>query len=203
MHPDDRRLNICWAFFIFGRLFTLLNRAICRRVALKTQVTPEALLKIVQQNPSQLTLQQSPQYLGIFLSNMFLLVGLLAIPCLGNQQSKWVIDMSASICVAVGISIALLNSSVTCTFNKIQGTLILTRQGLLGPSVTEYQIHEIADILVEEPIYSDGDSTYRVTIVLVSGHYLTLDSYSSDRDKALITASRVRKFLKLNNQISA
>lgn len=94
--------------------------------------------------------------------------------------------------------IALLASVVTCVFDKTLDILTIKQQGLLGTKFIEHRLSEIEDVLVEKSNTNDS-SSYRVTIVLVSGDRLPLTSYySSDRTSKQETASCIKSFLNFN-----
>lgn len=91
----------------------------------------------------------------------------------------------------------------SCLFDKTRGSFTLKRQGLFGTKVIEHRIREIADVQVEESKYGKGSTSYRVTIVLVSGDRLPITlTYVFDTTLAQETAECIRRFLNLNNQIS-
>ncbi|WP_298913869.1 hypothetical protein [uncultured Nostoc sp.] len=100
--------------------------------------------------------------------------------------------------VATGGLITLLARVVTCVFDKTLDILTIKQQGLSGTKFIEHRLSEIEDVLVEKSNTNDS-STYRVTIVLVSGDRLPFTSYySSDRTSKQEMASCIKSFLNLN-----
>lgn len=116
-----------------------------------------------------------------------------------EQDDRFWIYLIGGTFVIAG-SLVLLAPVVTCVFDKTLDTLTLTRLGLLGKRVFEHRLHEIKDVLVEESTDSDSGSTYRVSIVLMSGDRQPLTSYfTSGRKSMQETASHIKSFLNLNN----
>ena len=114
-----------------------------------------------------------------------------------KQDDRFSMYLFGGIFVTAGL-IPLLARVVTCVFDKTLDTLTVKRQGLLGTEFIEHRLREIKDVLVEESTDSDG-STYRVTILLVSGSLPLTYYYSSCKARELETASYIRSFLNLDN----
>lgn len=120
-----------------------------------------------------------------------------------QQDNRLLLYLFGGVFTASGLFILVLSSEVvTCVFDEILGTFSLRRRGLFGIEITEHQIGEIEDIRVEELTDSDG-STYHTCIILRSGECLPLTRYStSGKRDHQETADCLRRFLKLNHQIS-
>jgi hypothetical protein len=115
-----------------------------------------------------------------------------------QDDRLWIYLIGGSFVIAG--SLMLLAPVVTCVFDKTLDILTLTRFGLFGKRVFEHRLHEIKDVLLEESTDSENGSTYRVSIVLMSGDRQPLTSYfTSGRKSQQETASHIKSFLNLNN----
>lgn len=120
-----------------------------------------------------------------------------------QQDNRLLLYLFGGVFTASSLFILVFGSQVvTCVFDKMLGTFTLRRQGLFGREITEHQIGEIVDVRVEEQTDSDG-STYLICIIMRSGECLPLTRYSSSGKRGhQETADCLRRFLKLNHQIS-
>lgn len=146
-------------------------------------------MKIVQEEAQLLTLRERPVSAWIGAS-IFGAVGLFIL-------AQPYMFLFGGACFTASFIISHLCSAVTsCVFDKTLDTFTISRQGLFGKEVIQGRLSEIEDIQVEESTDSDG-STYRVSIVLMSGDRLPLTPYySSDRKNKQETASYIKSFLR-------
>jgi hypothetical protein len=121
-----------------------------------------------------------------------------------QQDDRFSAYLLGGIFSAIGLFLLVSSGQiVTCLSDKTLGTLTLKKQGLFSTKVTEHQIQEIADILVEESTDSDG-CTYRVSILMKSGKRQALTNYySSGKKSKQETADCLRRFLQLDHQVSS
>jgi len=147
-------------------------------------------MKVLEQTLTKLILQELP-WIVVLIGVVFLLVGL-SVAFSGQ--------LLGLLFTAIGIlSLVFMAEVVTCTFDKTLGCMNLKRRGLFKTKVIEHPIEEISGVQLEESRDSES-STYRVSLVLVSGKRVPLTSYYSTglRGKQK-TAQDIAAFLGVNN----
>ncbi len=154
-------------------------------------------VKVVHRSQNLLILQERPVLLWI-LAGVYILLGFFLIPYLTqNQDDKFWGILFCGIFIAGGFLTIYATPFATYRFDKTLRSFILKRKRLSGTKIVEHPLNEIKDVQVEESIDSDG-STYRVSIVLVSGDRLPLtdyyDSFETNKQK---TASCIKSFLNI------
>lgn len=114
-----------------------------------------------------------------------------------QDDSRWFAYPFGALFVAAGLFVVSMGQAVTCTFDKPLDRMSLKRQGLLGTKVIERSHREILAARVEVSTDGEGDSTYRVSLALVSGDLLPLTSYySRGKESKQKAVDYIQTFLK-------
>lgn len=114
-----------------------------------------------------------------------------------HDDSRWFAYPFGALFVAAGLFVVSMGQAVTCTFDKTLGRMSLKRQGLLGTKVIERSHREILATRVEVSTDGEGDSTYRVSLALVSGDPLPLTSYyTGGKESQQQAVDCIQRFLK-------
>lgn len=147
-------------------------------------------MRILEQTPTQLTIQHRP--LVNWIAGGFVAAfGLLAIGI--SVATKEKIHPMAIISVPAGLSV-LCSPVVSCTFDRKKERLLLKRHSLIGTKLTEHSLQEITDV------QAVTSGPYGIKMI-VSGEDIpvNLDQVnflSKDRKNQAI-ASNIRNFLNL------
>lgn len=113
-----------------------------------------------------------------------------------QQDNRFRSYLLGSIFVIIGFFVLNNAPVVTLILNKNLDTLTLKRQGLLPTKDVQYRLGEIQGIQVEDT--TDDETCYRVSIVLISGRRLPLNSYYSNNQTSIQEmASCIKNFLNI------
>lgn len=121
-----------------------------------------------------------------------------------EQDNFWLGILFMIIFPGISLIVLLFGAKkLILEMDKSLGTLLICKKGFLHQDVQEYRLKDVTSVIVQTSNSSDGDDTYRITLVLGSGDYIPLRSYYSSgrRPKALI-AEKIREFLNLSSDIN-
>lgn len=131
-------------------------------------------MRIVEQTPTKLTLETRPAWAFIF-GSILVILGVLLI-----NYGFGIALLTFGVIFVFGAS--AYSFVETWTFDRIQGTFTLIRQGWLGSEFIQYEIDKIADINIGGYNFYVGN-TYDASIVQVSGKNRYLGFYYTPNKK--------------------
>ena len=163
------------------------------------------MMKIIEHTATKLTLRDSAGCLWLLGLFFIAVAGSFVVGLMGaftnlNELSElekllgWFISLSG---VAAGVWIIYTNPGVLVNFDKNNNTAIVNRRGLLKNETENYSLNEIADVVLDETIDTEGDPFYKIALILNTERKVRLFSTGlHDRETQQKNVDFIKQFLK-------
>jgi hypothetical protein len=153
-------------------------------------------VKIAQNTPDLLVLAESAAPIRS-IGAIIVLVGSAFLYAAQMSHAGFGAWVAATVSIPIGLAMIILPGRVTAAFDRASHTLIVTRRGIRATTRDEIDFSKIASVEAERSTISEGQPTFRVTIVLRDGYRLPLTNWYASGASYPVAAAAAAKFLGL------
>src|SRR4051794_35142143 len=166
-------------------------------------------MKVLEQTRQRLVFQTSPIPSAIFAA-IALIIGIVLISLAssgvfagaagastGRRMLPTILSLVGACMLAGGVALILfVVGSITCTFDRVDGSVTLLRKRIIGTRTDAHRLAELTGAEIEEQRSSDSGPTYRTALVFTDGRRIPLGSiYVSGRATQEHKVQLIQSFL--------